>query len=431
MPSHLLRLRSLSLCLFVVLLFTLSTACSPVVAPSTGEQASAGCSEISFMAAEYSAGMLDYWQNVANQFMTENPDMKVNIEIINWQQMHDTTAQRIAADRLPDLVNTATIWLPEWADSGAIQAIDPVITPELKERFFASMLEKGALYNGQNWGLPIAAGVRGMYWNKALFEQAGLDPEKPPTTWDELYDDAVTIHEKTGKFGFSFDGKGVQAFRSFGYFLWNAGGDLLTEDGKAAFNSPEGVAALEFMVKLAQSGAIPDPAGVTIEGDEEPMFIAGEDAMIITGGWLVGLIKNGNPDLQYGVSHVPVRDESVTPINWGVTDTLIMSKDACIPVATKFIEFMYRAENRTEFSKQVGDMPVTQDAATNPIFTDDPITAMFVDLLPTARFDPLDPNYSKMQEFLRDNLQLAYLGEKTPQQALDDAAAQFNEIVVQ
>ena len=226
--------------------------------------------------------------------------------------------------------------------------------------------------------------VCGMYWNKALYEQAGLDPEKPPKTWDELLADAKTIHDKTGKFGFSFDGKGVQAFRSFGYFLWNAGGELLTEDGKAAFNSPEGVAALEFMVELVKSGAIPDPAGVTIEGDEEPMFIAGEDATVVTGGWLVGLINKGNPDLKYGVTNVPVKDESVTPVNWGVTDTLIMSKDACIPVATKFIEFMYRPEYRTAFSKEVGDMPVTKDAAPNPMFTDDPITKMFVDLLPTG-----------------------------------------------
>ena len=297
MPSLALRVRSLSICILLVLLLASMAGCAPIAAPTVGESASAECSEINFMAAEYSAGMLAYWQNVADQFMAENEGMTVNIEIINWQQMHDTTAQRIAAGRLPDLVNTATIWLPEWADSGAIQPIDPVITPELKERFFASMLENGALYNGQNWGLPIAAGVRGLYWNKALYEEAGLDPEKPPKTWDELYIYATTIHEETGKFGFSFDGKGVQAFRSFGYFLWNAGGELLTEDGKAAFNSPEGVAALEFMIRLAQSGAIPDPAGVTIEGDEEPLFIAGEDAMVITGGWLVGLLKEGNPDL--------------------------------------------------------------------------------------------------------------------------------------
>jgi multiple sugar transport system substrate-binding protein len=402
-------------------------ACAPVTAPA-GSEATADCAEIDFMAAEYSAGMLDYWQGVADAFEAENPGMTVNIEIINWQQMHDTTAQRIAAGRLPDLVNTATIWLPEWVESGAIQPIDPVITPELRERFFQSMLEKGALYNGQNWGLPIAAGVRGLYWNKGLYEQAGLDPEQPPTTWEELYEYATTIHDQTGKFGFSFDGKGVQAFRSFGYFLWNAGGDLLTEDGKAAFNSPEGVEALDFMVRLVQSGAIPDPAGVTIEGDEEPLFIAGEDAMLITGGWLVGLVKEGNPDLQFGVSHVPVKDESITPVNWGVTDTLIMSKDACVPVAAKFIEFMYRPEHRVAFSQEVGDLPVTQDAAQDPAFTEDPITRGFVELLPTARFDPLDPNYSKMQEFLRENLQLAYLGEKTPQQALDDAAAAFDAL---
>ncbi len=402
----------------------------PTTAPAATATTAAAlaCNQISFMAAEYTPGTLAYWQGVANDFAAANPGMNVKVEIVNWQVMHDTTAQRIAANKLPDLVNTATIWLPEWADSGAIQAIDPVLTPDLKAKFFESMLEKGAFYNGKNWGLPLASGVRGLFWDKDLFQKAGLDPEKAPKTWDELYQDATTIKSKTGEFGFSFDGKGVQAFRSFGYFLRNNGGDLLTADGKAAFNSPEGVQALEFMVKLAKSGAIPDPTGVTIEGDEEPMFVAGKDAMVLTGTWLVGEIKKGNPNMKWGVTHMPVRDPNFTPVDWGVTDTLIMSKSACVPVASKFIEFMYQPKYRVPFSKEIGDLAVTKDAAADPFFTQDPISKQFIALQPTAHYDPLNPNYSKMQEFLRTELQLAYKGEKSPKQALDDAAAEFNAL---
>jgi multiple sugar transport system substrate-binding protein len=407
---------------------TPTDAASAMTTPPAESATTPECNTITFMAAEYSPGTLAYWQNLARDFEVANPGTKVNIEIVNWQQIHNITAQRIAANKLPDLVNTATIWLPEWVESGAIQPIDPVLTPELKSRFFESMLEKAALYDGKNWGLPIAAGVRGLYWNKDLFEKAGLDPEKPPRTWDELYQAVTTIKDKTGEFGFSFDGKGVQAFRSFGYFLWNSGGDFFTPDGKAAFNSPEGVQALAFMVKLVESGAVPDPTGVTIEGDEEPMFVAGKSAMIMTGTWLVGLVKKGSPNMRLGVTHVPVRDPNFDPVNWGVTDTLIMSKDACVPVAGRFIEFMYMPEHRVAFSKEIGDLPVTKDAAADPYFANDPLNKQFIALLPTARFDPLHPKYSKMQEILKVQLQLAYKGQKSAQQALEDAAAEFNAL---
>src|SRR4029079_15440341 len=124
--------------------------------------------------------------------------------------------------------------------------------------------------------------------------------QAPPATWDEFKKAVVAIKEKTGQFGYGYDGKGVQAFRYFGFFLWNAGGDFFTADGKAAFNSDAGVKALAFLVDLAKTGATPDPSGSGIEA-LEPMFLAGRLAMIAAGNYFATRVKSDAKDLDFAV----------------------------------------------------------------------------------------------------------------------------------
>ena len=81
--------------------------------------------KLSFMVAEYSPKTRPFWEAQVASFEAANPGVDVTLEVVNWQQMHDTTVQRIAAGAMPDLVNTATIWLPEWVEAGAIQEVSP------------------------------------------------------------------------------------------------------------------------------------------------------------------------------------------------------------------------------------------------------------------------------------------------------------------
>ena len=90
------------------------------VAPSATAQASPKVM-ISFEVAEYSTKTVPFWQSVVKGFEAANPNYQVQLTSIGWNQAHDTTVRQIAAHDLPDLVNTATIWLPEWVGSGALQ----------------------------------------------------------------------------------------------------------------------------------------------------------------------------------------------------------------------------------------------------------------------------------------------------------------------
>lgn len=379
--------------------------------------------ELTFMVAEYSPATQPFWEAQISSFEEAYPETNVTLEVVGWQQMHDTTAQRIAANDLPDLVNTATIWLPEWVESGAIRTVDnSILSDELREDFVPAVLTKGAEYEGELWGLPIAAAGRAMFVNSDMLAEAGVDI---PETWDEMSDAVAAVHDATGEFGYAFDGKGVQAFRYFGFFLWNNGGDFFTESGEAAFNSAEGVEALQFLVDLAATEAVPDPTGTALE-DLQPLFTAERLAMLIDGNFFVAQINDTAPDLTYQVAPVPV-NEGADPVTWGVTDTLVISKDAPADLAGRFIDHIYRAEARTEFDLNEGLLPVLQSQAGDEAFADDNSQA-WIAMLENARFDPLHPNYSQMQELLKNEIQAAIKGSKSPQQALDDAAAAFNEL---
>lgn len=384
--------------------------------------------ELTFMIAEYTTDTAAFWQGLADSFMAENPGTTINIEAVNWQQMHDTTVQRIASGSLPDLVNTATIWLPEWVEAGAIRTVGPdIVSDAVRADIVPALLDLGASYKGESWGLPIAVGGRGLFYNIDLMAQAGYD--EPPSDWAGFKDAVLAVNEATGQFGFGYDAKGVQAFRYFGFFLWNNGGDFFNEDGSAAFNSEAGVEALQYLVDLAATDALPSPSGTAIE-DLEPMFKAGRMAMLIDGNYFATAIRTDSPDLEFGVAAVPTSGPGVDPVAWGVTDTLIIASDAPADLTKAFIDHIYSTEARTTFDVMVGILPLLESQASLPEFTEDAVTAAFVEQLATFRFDPLHPNYSQMQELVKTAMQQALTGTD-PKTALDQAAGAFNELIAE
>lgn len=384
--------------------------------------------KLSFMVAEYSAKTAPFWQKQVDSFKAANPGVEVTLEVVNWQQMHDTTAQRIAAGAMPDLVNTATIWLPEWVKADAIKEVSgDYVSDAVKADIVPSLFELGASYEGKSWGLPIAVGGRGLFYNTELMTQAGYD--KAPADWVGLKEAVAKVQEKTGQFGFGYDAKGVQAFRYFGFFLWNNGGDFFDAEGKAAFNSDKGVEALKFLVDLAGTKAIPAPAGTAIE-DLEPMFKGGRLAMLIDGNYFATAIRTDAPNLKFNVAAVPISGAGVMPVAWGVTDTLVIGSNADPAITKAFIDHIYSTAARTEFDVNEGLLPLLTSQASLPEFTKDPVTAAFVAQLPAFRFDPLHPNYSQMQELVKTAMQKALTGTD-PKAALDEAAEAFNALVAE
>lgn len=151
-------------------------------------QADAG--EVRVTVAEYSAKTGPYFEGVKKEFEAANPGITVKFEVVPWDVLLQKLTTDITAGTNADLSIIGTRWLIDFVQQGVAEPLDSYITPEFKGRFIDTFLSP-SIMEGKTYGLPIAASARAMYYNKELFEKAGI--AKPPANWTELQEDARKI----------------------------------------------------------------------------------------------------------------------------------------------------------------------------------------------------------------------------------------------
>src|SRR5215218_6440161 len=156
-----------------------------------------------------------------------------------------------AGSGMPDVIVSDRPTLPKDAADGVYMSLQEFADRDgiTRDQFYDWAWDQ-TLFEGQTYGIPFETDVRVLFWNKQLFEAAGLDPNKPPTTWDELWEYADKLDVKND------DG----TYKRIAFFpLWNAGfnpfwaylngAPLINPDGTPAINSPEAVEAVEWIKK--------------------------------------------------------------------------------------------------------------------------------------------------------------------------------------
>lgn len=377
---------------------------------------------VDFTVAEYSSKTGPYFQEVADAFQAENPDIKINIEVVPWDTLLQRLTTDVAGGSAPDISIIGTRWLLDFASQGVAEPIDSYLTPEFKGTFIDTFMAPGVI-DGQTMGLPVAASARAMMVNMDLYEKAGATP---PTTWDELYEASKKIAALPETFAFGLQGKEIETDAYFYYALWTHGGDILKADGTSGLDSPEALEAATLYKKMLDEGLTqPSPTNYTRE-DVFNLFKQGKVGTIFTFPMLIPQIKAEAPDLKYQILPFP---EGKAKATYGVTDTLMIFADSDAKEASwKFIEFAYKDEWREKFDTGEGFLPVTKNVAALPYFTEDPDVAGFAAGLPYAKFAPTIANWEEIADVTVRTMQQIYLGDVTPEDGLKAAAAEINKI---
>ena len=377
---------------------------------------------VDFTVAEYSSKTGPYFQEVADAFQAENPDIKINIEVVPWDTLLQRLTTDVAGGSAPDISIIGTRWLLDFASQGVAEPIDGYLTPEFKGTFIDTFMAPGVI-EGQTMGLPVAASARAMMVNMDLYEKAGASP---PKTWDELYEASKKIAALPETFAFGLQGKEIETDAYFYYSLWTHGGDILKADGTSGLDSPEALEAANLYKKMIDEGLTqPSPTNYTRE-DIFNLFKQGKVGTIFTFPMLIPQIKAEAPDLKYQILPFP---EGKAKATYGVTDTLMIFADSdAKEAAWKFIEFAYKDEWREKFDMGEGFLPVTKNVAALPYFTEDPDVAGFAAGLPYAKFAPTIANWEEIADVTVRTMQQIYLGEVTPEDGLKAAAGAINKI---
>jgi len=282
--------------------------------------------------------------------------------------------------------------------------------------------------DGKTYGLPIAASARAMYYNKALFEQAGITA--PPANWDEVKAAAEKIKALGGdSYGFGLQGKEIETDVYFYYAFWSQGGELIDADGTSGLDSEAAYKAAAIYKDLIDSG-LTEPGVTSLNREDvQNLFKQGRIGMMITAPFLSNQIKEEAPDLQYGVTAIPAGPTGDRG-TYGVTDSIILFENSeNKEAAWKFLDYIFTTDKRAEFDENEGFLPVNAEESALPLFADNADLKEFTGLLPDARFAPVIPGWEEIAAVTSNALQKIYLGEGEIQPTLDAAAAEIDGII--
>jgi multiple sugar transport system substrate-binding protein len=381
--------------------------------------------EVRVVVAYYSDQSGPIFEGMAKDFEAAHPDIDIQIEVVNWDNLEQKLITDIAGGTPPDVSIIGTRWLAGYVEEGIAEPLDDYMSEEFRARFIETFMSP-SVFDGETYGLPVAASARAMYYNEALFEEAGI--EAPPATWQELKDAAAKIHAQGDDvYGFGIQGKEIETDAYWYYALWSFGGELL-EDGRSGIASEAGIEAARFYKSMIDEGLTqPGVTNYSREGLQD-LFKQGRLGMIITGPFLLPQLAEEAPDLAYGVAPIPKAETRAT---YGVTDSIMLFADSDVKEeAWQFIEESAFSDKwRREFTLKESFLPVLKSVAEDPHFANDPGLAAFTSMLPDAKFAPTISNWEEMADITSRALQTIYLGEAKPEDALPAAAKEIDELL--
>jgi ABC-type glycerol-3-phosphate transport system substrate-binding protein len=259
---------------------------------------------------------IDAWNGAIKAFEAKSPDIQVNMEIVPWASQQQRLVTALTTGGLPDVSMLGNNVVAQFQATGSLAPLDPYFADydkanntKVEDDVWPG--DKGYYHLGGHWwASPIAVETRALYYRKDLFKAAGLDPAKPPQTWDELRADAkaLTAAAKDGTKGIalsmSLDYFTVQNFMSawLGY-----GAHMLDDKGQCGFDTPEFKQALDVYVGMFKDGST-SPDAATTSGDTfRRGFLDGKYAMILLDPSLYrDLVKEKAPFLNdIGIAEVP------------------------------------------------------------------------------------------------------------------------------
>lgn len=391
-------------------------ACSSSSNSSSGGSAG-GAVTIKLVAADYGTGASDssqtYWQGVADAFHKANPDITVQVQTIDWNDLTSKVQTMIQNKQYPDILEGLT-YAQYVQDGIAYKASDVLDASTLAN--LNPIFAKAGEVNGTEYGIPWTTSSRAMFYNKKLFAQAGISTA--PTTWDQLKADAQTIAQKTGKIGFGLPlGSEEAQAESLLWFLGNGGG-LTDSSGKYAINSPQNIETYQYLQGLVKSGATePNPATKN-RTDLWQQFAQGGIGMVNGSPALIPIIQKAGvlQSSDYAVIAVPGKTGPLSS-TVGVGDYVVALNNNHHQAAIKsFLDYAYNDQNQLAFDHEYDLLPATTSATES--MSSNPQFAGFVKNLGTATLYPSSQaNWSTVLTAIQKQIGTAITGD--PKSVLD------------
>jgi multiple sugar transport system substrate-binding protein len=370
----------------------------------------------------------------AEEFQKEHPNITIEFQNVPAERATDKLVTQVAGGNPPDVAYMDQSAVEDFSSRGALANLDSYIAGSdvIEPDDYIEGFKSAAEFKGSMFGLPYDGETTGLFYRTDMFQQAGIDG--PPQTWAEFEDTAAKLTDEANKtYGFILFAP--EAAYYWYPFLWQAGGDLLSQDGQeVAFDSPEAKEAAEFYVGLRKYSP-PDYLNSN-SWDGRVAFATGKVGMYMAGSWFGGEMKASFPKINGKWDVAPLPEGPAGCATTLAGDALAVfeasqNKDA----AWLWVEFLSTKENMkawTYGSKTSTLLPPRQSMLDDPDLTRyNPWLQGFAENMKCAVTSNVSqPKFQQIQdEMLNVNLGKAIYGDMSPEKALEDAAQQGQQLI--
>jgi multiple sugar transport system substrate-binding protein len=327
--------------------------------------------------------------NFVAKFEEANPDVKLNLQVISWSDVHKEVSTRISNGNAPDILNIDTF--SEFQADGLLLPVTDYCPEDLYQDFFPAFMAESEI-DGTVWAVPDLASARALYYNKKIFDEVGIEV---PTTWAELKDACQAIKDfYNGEvYGIGLDLTEDEGQVTFAYFAWGNNGGFVDADGNWALNSDANVEAVQCIMDLINAGyANPSPATQT-RYELQDLFGSGKLAMVFAPNQLPQYLAEKGFEVEYVTADIP-HNEGATGSSVGVMDRVMAFKDDSAPdqakrneAIGKFLKFFYDPANYVGWVSMETFLPAV-NSAVGALVEADPTFEAWLGVLGNARFYP-------------------------------------------
>ncbi|MGI2297860.1 extracellular solute-binding protein [Paenibacillus sp. GXUN7292] len=378
------------------------------------------------------------YEKMVADFEAANPDIKVKSLGIPFNQFKDQVLISSSGGNPPDVMMANQNFSAAFVGADIAAPLDGMLDADLLNDIVDGS-KQGVTYDGKIMAYPWAPHPNALFWNKSLFKSAGLDPETPPATWDELITMAKKIAElKKNESGNPVYGLGINtASHSYsGNMLFRDvltyGGQFIDDQNKVVFDQGDALKnALANIQELVQAGVA--PKGVEIK-DLRGMFIAGTLGFHIDSdvGRQIFRDTSGKGeafDAEWGVTVVPPGATGRSETVFSEHQLLIAKGSKKQEAAAKFIEFLVSKEAMTTYHNMNGVMSARKSIAALPEMNDDDYATIFNKQMETASpFPAKNPVFDNAMKTASDMIILVTEGGQTPESAIGQVMPKIKEL---
>jgi multiple sugar transport system substrate-binding protein len=364
---------------------------------------------------------------------------EVEVTYVDWAQLSPKLNAAFAAGTAPDVLGHGVAATADLVKNDRILDLTSYVEklPAADREDLGAALNGGKV-QGKQYTMPLITTIRLPVYSGADFKEAGLNPDQPPTTWEEVRTAAQKLTKREGgkitRAGLVVPSDAIGAQQTFATLLWSNGGELLSEDGrKATLNSPEGTAALEFFAGLYNG---PDAVDNTLGGtwntapQAQQPIATGKASIQLAGAGDIAKFQAAAPDRDLRLMAPPGFGGKPGRAFGGAANGLMINKDAANPdLAWEFVKTMIEAETSLKYAEALGALPLRASAVDSPYVTKNPEVKKAVAAMPASHGNPNVPGWTQIRDAMGKQIETALHGKVSPAEALTRAATEVEKTI--